>query len=99
MKYTMMPVIWVGDLEEALKAQYGPDFLNWDDNLRNILFDDSYCNDVAKQLNILDVEEWDDSFLEYEWFNERHWRIRNCVLTFLQDLFPGQEYVMIDVMW
>ena len=47
----------------------------------------------------MDIEEWDDSFTEYEWFNERHWRIRNCVCAFLQDLFPGQESVMIDVMW
>jgi hypothetical protein len=99
MKYKMMPVIWVGDLREALIAQYGPDFLNRNDNLRNILFDDQYCNDVAKKLNIYDIEEWDDSYLTYEWFDERQWRIRNCVLTFLQDLFPNQEYVMIDVTW
>lgn len=97
MKYTMMPVIWVGDLEEALKLQYGPDFLTWEDNLRNILFGDSYCNDVSKQLNILDTEEWDDSYAEFA--DERHMRIANCAKTFLQDLFPGQEYVMIDVMW
>ena len=99
MKYKMMPVIWVGDLKEALIAQYGPDFLRWDEDLRRVLFDDQYCNAVAKELNIMDIEEWDDSFTEYEWFNERHWRIRNCVCAFLQDLFPGQESVMIDVMW
>lgn len=99
MKYEVMPVIWVGDLEEALKLQYGPTFLNWDDNLRNILFDDQYCNDVAKRLNIRDREEWSDSFLEYDWFNERHWRIRDCVLAYLEDVFPDYEYVMIDVMW
>ena len=99
MKYQIMPVIWVGDLEKALKLHYGSDFLNGDDNLRNILFDDNYCNDVAKRLNILDIEEWDDSFLEYEWFDERDWRIRNRVLTFLQNIFPDREYVMIDVMW
>ena len=99
MKYKMMPVIWVEDLHEALIAQYGPDFLNRNDNLRNILFDDQYCNDVAKELNIYDIEKWDDSYLTYEWFDERQWRIRNCVLAFLQDLFPNQEYVMIDVTW
>lgn len=99
MKYEIMPVIWIGDLEEALKLQYGPTFLNWDDNLRNILFDDRYCNDVAKRLNIRDREEWSDSFLEYDWFNERHWRIRDCVLAYLEDVFPDYEYVMIDVMW
>lgn len=99
MKYAMMPVIRIRDLEDALDAQYGSDFLSRDDSLREILFDDQYCNDSAKKLYILDVEEWDDSFLEYDWFNEHKWRIRNCVLTFLQDLFPDQEYVMIDVTW
>ena len=100
MKYTIMPVIWVGDLEKALRLHYGPDFLvQGEDNLRNILFDDQYCNDVAKSLNIWDIEEWDDSFLEYEWFNERHWRIRNRVLIFLQKMFPDYRCVMIDVMW
>lgn len=90
LKYTIMPVIWVGDLEEALKVQYGPDFLTQKDDLRNILFGDDYCNDVAKQLNILDITEVAD---------KRHIRIANCAKTFLQDLFPDQEYVMIDVTW
>ena len=98
MKYKMMPVIWVGDLKEAIEAQYGIHF-EWDENLRNILFDDDYCNDCAKQLNIFDVEEYDPAFESYPWFNERNFRIKNLVKTYLQDVFPDQEYVMIDVMW
>ena len=97
MKYTMMPVIKVADLREELIAQHGSDFLNQNDNLRRILFDCDFCNDSAKKLHIWDTEEWDDSFLEYEWFNERHWHIHNCTLFLLQELFPDHKYVMIDI--
>ena len=44
MKYTIMPVIWVDDLEDALIARYGPEFKNDYDNLRDVMFDDNYMN-------------------------------------------------------
>ena len=97
LKYKTMPVIWVGDLENALKERYGENFLSWDDNLRNILFDDDYCNDVAKQLYILDIEEWEDWFAEFE--DKRRFDIKNQVKLFLQTIFPNEESVMIDIMW
>ena len=79
LKYKVMPVIWAGDLEVALKEKYGEEFLLPHDSLRQILFDDRYMNDVCVDLNILEITK--------------------KVKLFLQEVFPGQEYVLIDVMW
>ena len=99
LKYKVMPVIWAGDLEVALKERYGEEFLLPHDSLRQILFDDRYMNDVCVDLNILDIEEWEPEFENYPWANKRHMEITKKVKLFLQEVFPGQEYVLIDVMW
>lgn len=95
MKYEMMPAFWVEDFEEALIAQYGREFMDEVGDLRNFLFDDDYMNDVY-------VKYWFDEIEEYTgevWQDEEHIRLENCIKTFLKDLFPDHDYVLIDVMW
>lgn len=95
MKYKMAPSFWVGDLEEALTIQYGKEFMNEVGYLRNFLFGDNYMNDVY-------VKYWIDEIEEYtgeEWEDEKQIRLENCIKTFLKDIFPDHDYVLIDVMW
>ena len=51
MKYTTVPYFWIGDLENALEAQYGSEFIqeiqNKYNGIRNLMFDDFYMNDVS----------------------------------------------------
>lgn len=95
MEYKMMPAFWVEDLEEALIAQYGREFMNEVGDLRNFLFDDDYMNDVY-------VKYWFDEIEEYTgevWQDEDHIRLENCIKAFLKDIFPNHDSVLIDVMW
>ena len=94
MKYKMMPVFSIFDLEIALCAQYGSQFTEQYSNLRSVLFGDCYINDSYMSYNIKDIAE----NLE-PWMDETHWRIETCVKTFLCDIFPEHEYVLIDVSW
>ena len=96
MKYKIMPVIWVGELENALIDQYGPEFKNDYGNLRNVMFGDYYMNDVAKDYDIVDIPEFDPA---NPWMDETHCRLEKCIKTFLHDMFPEYERVMIDLMW
>ena len=99
MKYKMMPVIWVGDLEEALKAQYGEEFIKeirQDHNgIRRLMFDEFFMNDVCCQYSFDELEEYTGD----TWQNEAHIRLENCIKTFLQDTFPGHTSIIVDVMW
>lgn len=95
MKYEMMPAFWVGDLEDALIAQYGKEFMDEVGHLRSFLFGENYMNDVY-------VKYWFDEIEEYTgevWQDEKQIRLENCIKTFLKDLFPDHSYVLIDVMW
>lgn len=96
MKYTMVPHFWVDDLEKELRKNFGDDFMMIVDDLRMFLFDDRYMNDVSVELNIKDLDDFygDDDV-------ETVIRINACnrIKLFLQDMFPGHEYVLIDVMW
>ena len=96
MKYTIMPVIWVGDLEDALIDHYGPEFKSDYCNLRNVMFGDYYMNDVAKDYDIVDIPEFNP---ENSWMDETQCRLEERIKTFLHDMFPDHERVMIDLMW
>ena len=99
LKYEAKPVIWIGDLEKALKEHYGENFITRDDCLRQCLFFNDYCNDTAQKFYICDgIEDWDDA-LEEVWYNRRKFEIRNQTILFLQHTFPDQDYVWIDVTW
>ena len=75
MKYTTVPCFWVGDLENALEAQYGPEFIQEirakHNGIRRLMFDDFYMNDVCCKYYIDEMEEYEG----HSWQNEAH--IRN----------------------
>ena len=90
MKYEMIPAISIYELEEALQKQYGFDFIDNNGGLRQLLFGDYYMNDCYKGLD-LEYEDWEDD--EYVGFPIK------TIKTFLQDIFPNHEYVLINVSW
>ena len=91
MIYEMFPVIDVGVLEDELKIQFDVEV----DDLRSILFGDDYQNDCYKSYYFADDEEYTGE----SWENEEHIRIRNLVNTYLRDILPDYERVLIDVTW
>ena len=98
MKYKTVPCFWVGDLENALEAQYGSEFiqeiLTKFGDLRHLMFDDYYMNDVCCKYYIYEIEEYEDQ----SWQDEAHIRLENCIKIFLRDMFPNCDYVIVDVM-
>ena len=84
MKYTFAPVIDIRELEKVLETQYDIDT----DDLRSILFRDDYYNDCFKKY-----------YFRTAWKSHEEEPIEVCVKTFLQDVFPNNDYVMIDVSW
>ena len=96
MKAKMIPMIEAGELEEALCLQYGEGFMeDIDDNISSFLFDTEYMNDVCKKYYFDEIEEYTGK----PWQDEKRIRIENCIKTFLQDIFPGMDCVLIDVSW
>ena len=99
MKNTTVPCFWVGDLENALEAQYGPEFIQEirakHNGIRRLMFDDFYMNDVCCKYYIDEMEEYEG----HSWQDETHIRLENCIKTFLRDMFPGYDYVVVDLMW
>ena len=53
-------------------------------------------NDVAKDYDIVDIQEFDPA---NPWMDETQCYLEKCIKTFLHDMFPEYERVMIDVMW
>ena len=96
MKYKIVPHFWVDDLEEELRKNFGDDFMEIVGDLRMFLFDDRYMNDVSVEFNIKDL---DDFYEESDIGTVIRINARNRIKLFLQEMFPGYEYVLIDVMW
>lgn len=84
MKYEMVPVITIRDLEKALETQFDIDA----DDLRNILFGDEYYNDSFKKY-----------YFSSKWESYDENPIEQCAKAYLKDIFPNHEYVLIDVSW
>ena len=51
--HAMYPVVDVGELEDAVNAQFGCEI----DELRNLLFDDDYNNDCYKRFWYAEMEK------------------------------------------
>ena len=96
MKYKIVPHFWVDDLEKELRENFGDDFMEIVGDLRMFLFDDRYMNDVSVEFNIKDL---DDFYEESDIRTVVRINARNSIKLFLQEMFPGCEYVLIDVMW
>ena len=96
MKYKIVPHFWVDDLEKELRENFGDDFMEIVSDLRMFLFDDRYMNDVSMEFNIKDL---DDFYEESDIGTVVRINARNRIKLFLQEMFPGYEYVLIDFMW
>lgn len=92
MKYEMMPVISIYDLEDALLAQYD---IDWTGELASFLFGDSFINDSYKSYWFAEMDEYTGK----PWQNEEYIRVENCVKSILQDVLPGHKRCLIDVSW
>lgn len=87
MIYKKMITISIYDLEEALVLQYGSEDFS---DLRSILFGDYFMNDCYKSYCFEGG---------YDEENDENGHIINCVNTFLQDIFPDEDTVLIDISW
>lgn len=94
MKHKMYPVINVYDLEDALIAQYGPEFIE-SGELTPKLFGEEFMNDCYKSFSYDELEEYTGK----SWQDENYIAFINCIKTFLQDTIPGYTTVLIDVSW
>ena len=73
------------DIRELEKALESQYDIDTDD-LRSVLFSDYYSNDCFKKY-----------YFTTESYNEEPLEV--CVKAFLQDVFPDNDYVLIDVSW
>lgn len=92
LKYEMRPVFWVDDLADVMREKY-PDEA-WED-LRQFMFGDQYMNDVYVSFYFADPWEYTGE----EWEDEERCRVLNMVREYLMEMFPGEEGVLVDVMW
>ena len=92
MKYEMVPVISIYDLETALLAQYNIDLTG---ELASFLFDNSFTNDSYKSYWFAEMDE----YIGESWQHEERIHIENCIRSILQDTLPGYERCLIDVSW
>ena len=97
MKHDIVPCFWIGDLEDALEVQYGPEFMEdlraENDDLRNIMFDEFYMNDVCCKYS-LETDEDDEEIM-----SDKVLHFNQCIRAMLADMFPEAKYVVVDVMW
>lgn len=93
LKHEMMPVINIDELEDAICEKYNYKFQH---NLRQLLFDTGFMNDVF-------VRYWFDEDIVYKglpWQNESHIKEQNLVNRFLREYFKGEyDAVLVDVTW
>lgn len=92
--FLVLPVFGVDELEDALKDQYGEDFIaeiqSECGSLRQLLFDDCYVNDVCIKYSFRTLSEEKTTQA----------RLENCVNTFLMSVIPeAYPQVIIDVTW
>ena len=87
MKYKNEIVVNIYDLREALILQYGEGFGNTIDKLglQKIMFGYSYIDDCYMKFHLEEYES-DDPIL-------------HSIVTFLKDIFPDKEYILVNVDW
>lgn len=101
MRYKIVPCLRVGDLEKALEAQYGPEFIQEIHDRHNdicqLMFGECFMNDVCCKYYIDKLEDYKG----HSWQDEDHIRLENCIKTFLRNTFHSSDYssdyVIIDV--
>ena len=89
--HTMMPVVNVDELEDAVNAQFGCEIAE----MRNLLFSDDFSNDSYQSFWYGKMEIFEGR----SWQNEEQIRLRNLVRAYLQDTIPDYDRVLVDVSW
>ena len=89
--HIMMPVVEVGELEDAVNRQFGCEI----DDMRELLFGDNYSNDCYCGFYYDEMEVYE----EYPWQDEEKISLRNLVRAYLQDTIPNYTRVLVDVSW
>lgn len=89
--HTLMPVVDVDELENAVNRQFNCEI----NEMRNLLFDDNYSNDCYCNFYYDEMEVYEG----YDWQDEEGIRLRNLVRAYLQDTIPDYQAVLIDVSW
>jgi hypothetical protein len=92
MKYWMMPVVDIDELENVVNFRYGEGTI---EDMRNLLFGDDYSNDCCKPFYYDELKVYNG----YPWENEKKIRLINLVKTYLQYTLPDYDSVLIDVSW
>ena len=90
-KEKWMPVVDVSDIEAELRVK-GVD-RKYADNVRNMLFDDQYINDVYVSYYIAD-----DVCEEY-YCDKEETKVIQMVLDMLREVYPNSDRVLVDVSW
>lgn len=89
--YTMRPVIDVDELEDAVNQRFGCEIAE----LANLLFGDEYYNDSYKCLYYDRLEVYRGR----AWENEEKIRLRNLVYTYLKEILPDYDSVLVNLSW
>ncbi len=90
MTYKRKITINIYDLEMALIRQYGSEEFS---DIRQILFGTDYMNDCYKSFF------FNEDAIELAEEDEENGHILKCVIAFLQDTFPNEDEVLIDISW
>ena len=61
-------------------------------------FLDKYFPDIDDEERFRKLDEMEE-YEGHSWQDEAHIRLENCIKTFLRDMFPNYDYVVVDVMW
>lgn len=96
MKYKVMPVVDVDELQKALELQFGPEVMGNEDIMADVLFGEGeYDNHSCKYYCFSQNEVYEGR----SWQNEERICIRNCVNAMLQDMFPEHDTILVDIDW
>ena len=95
MKYVNIPCITIEDLEQELIIQFGRDFIDDTGDLATFLFG-KWCNEgpfIPLFIGELDEDEYEAEIQA----NEHRFYLGNCITTFLGDLFPNTNCILVMV--
>lgn len=95
MKYNIAILITIENLHEELIKKFGENYLAKNTDLVSLLFFDENLNDCIKEFNLLDKEVFEHT-LDY-WEDKDNIILRNKIREYLKTLFPGYDYILLDV--
>lgn len=95
MKYETVKIITTDEIRETVKLHYGVDI----DDIRNLMWPTDFMNDCCKFLyygqDMIDITKSD---LEAGYDTDEN-QERLLVYSVLQDYFPDDDCILVDVSW